>query len=94
MMNNEPTPVLVVNKKTRVLYKYLGDDRYQNLITMVEGKLTPEDAKKYFTIPVRLNYLIQENENILSLIELGLFDFAILGQEDNDKSIFYSKKNQ
>lgn len=89
-MNNEPNCALVVNKKTRVLYKYLGDDVYKNLVTGVEGKYRPEDAKKFFSIPAVLNHFVTENENILGLIELGFFDFATMIGES--VSVFYCKK--
>lgn len=91
-MNNKPNCALVVNKKTRVLYKYLGDDVYKNLVTGIEGKLLPEDAKKYFSIPARLNYMVHKNENVLSLIELGIFDFSLLNETETTITNYYSKK--
>ena len=92
MENNQPNCALVVNKKTRVLYKYLGDDVYKNLVTGVEGKLLPEDAKKYFSVPARLNYMVHKNENVLSLIELGIFDFEMLNGTETTIKNYYSKK--
>ena len=47
-MESQKHHTLVVNKKTRVLYKYLGDDTYENIQTKLVGKLKPDDATAYY----------------------------------------------
>jgi hypothetical protein len=88
----EAKPTLVVNKKTRVLYKYLGDDTYENIQTKLVGKLKPDDAKKYFSIPLRLNSMIDSNPSLLLLIEQGLFDYFLEKEGSISEPIFYAQK--
>jgi len=88
------TTPLVVNKKTRVLYKFLGDDSYKNLQTGVVGKLKSEDAVKYFSVPIRLNQMVMNNPSLIDFIELGLFNFYIMDDDMDNKSLFYAESKK
>ena len=61
-------PVIVRNIQTDVLYKYYGNDEYENLITKVRGKIAPDLAKKIFVINLEGTQLINDNPNIEYLI--------------------------
>jgi hypothetical protein len=59
---------IVKAKKTKQLYLYHGDNKFENLLTGGKGSLSDEDAKKVFVIPVTINKMAQENPLIVDLI--------------------------
>jgi hypothetical protein len=71
MKNNIPT--LVVAIKTREIYQYHGDQKYENLSTGAKGMIADDVANKLFSIPVALNYLVMQNPTIIDLIKSGNF---------------------
>lgn len=60
---------IVRHKKTNYLYKYLGDNIYQNIITDVKGEVSEETAKNIFAISLDATVLISEYPNIEKLIK-------------------------
>lgn len=58
---------LVKNKKGEI-YFYHGESKYTNLSTGDKGKIPDDLAKKFFTIPVLLNRMAQDNEEVINLI--------------------------
>ncbi len=65
---------LTTNKKTGDIYKWEGGLRFKNLTTGRDGELqTKEQAQQAFAIPLQLNALANQNENLITLIQvLGL----------------------
>lgn len=65
---------LTTNKKTGDVYQWRGGLRFRNLTTGRDGELeTNEQAKQAFVIPLQLNALANQNENLITLIQvLGL----------------------
>jgi hypothetical protein len=59
---------IVVSKKTRDIYKYHGDTKYENITTGAKGKIKDEDAKRHFAIPITLNSMVEKNPSIITLI--------------------------
>lgn len=48
------------NIQNNNLYKYLGENRYRNLLTGVEGEINEEVARKIFKINVEMTVLCAE----------------------------------
>jgi len=65
---SEEKLAIVVSKKTRDIYKYHGDTKYENITTGAKGKIKDEDANKHFAIPITLNSMVQKNPEIINLI--------------------------
>ena len=65
---SEEKLAIVVSKKTRDIYKYHGDTKYENITTGAKGKIKDEDANKHFAIPITLNNMVQKNPEIINLI--------------------------
>lgn len=65
---SEEKLAIVVSKKTRDIYKYHGDTKYENITTGAKGKIKDEDANKHFAIPIILNSMVQKNPEIINLI--------------------------
>lgn len=64
---------IVRHIKTDVLYRYLGDNKFRNLITGAEGFVKDEVAQKIFRINLEATELINENPIIEEMIKsLGL----------------------
>ena len=59
---------VVVNKKTRVPYLYIGNDTYKNMHTGVEGIVDESKAKCIFNINLESTYLVKEYPVIKDLI--------------------------
>lgn len=51
---------IVRNIQNNHLYRYLGDNKYKNLITGVSGEITEEVARKIFKINVQMTSLCNE----------------------------------
>lgn len=60
---------IVRNIQNNTFYRYLGDNRYRNLITGVEGEISEELARKIFKINVEMTALCEEFPNIEKLIK-------------------------
>lgn len=52
-------------------YQYLGEDRWKNLRTGVEGHAPPESASKVFTIDLSASEIINKNPLVADLIRIG-----------------------
>jgi hypothetical protein len=65
---SEEKLAIVVSKKTRDIYKYHGDTKYENITTGAKGKIKDEDANKHFAIPITLNSMVQKKPEIINLI--------------------------
>lgn len=55
--------IIVINKRTKVLYEYLGGSdvvELRNLHTGEEGEIPKETFKKAFSLPIRANILVQK----------------------------------
>ena len=51
---------IVRNIQNNHLYRYLGDNKYKNLITGVSGEITEEVARKIFKINLTMTELCNE----------------------------------
>jgi len=60
---------IVRNIQNNTFYRYLGDNRYRNLITGVEGEITEELARKLFKINVEMTALCEDFPDIEKLIQ-------------------------
>lgn len=65
---SEDKLAIVVSKKTRDIYKYHGDTKYENITTGAKGKIKDEDANRHFAIPITLNSMAEKNPSIITLI--------------------------
>jgi hypothetical protein len=59
---------IVRNKNTNVLYEYLGEDKYKNLITLQEGIVEERKAASVFNINLDATKLLGEYPEIKNLI--------------------------
>lgn len=59
---------VVRNKKTNDLYFYLGENRFRNLRTGVEGVVSDDAARNTFVINLEATELINKNPIIENLI--------------------------
>lgn len=79
-------PTIVVAKTTNDVYKYHGDDIYENVVTGIKRKCKPEDAAKWFKIPIVLNAMCMINPLLIELIKVGQFKYdGLLSNENQDK---------
>lgn len=62
------TPTIVKAKKTNQLYLYHGDNKFENIVTGGKGRVSDEDAKKLFVIPVTANKMVMENPALIDLV--------------------------
>lgn len=60
---------IVRNIQNNTFYRYLGDNRYRNLITGVEGEIAEELARKLFKINVEMTALCEDFPDIEKLIQ-------------------------
>jgi hypothetical protein len=68
MENNKEAKPVVVNKKTKVLYRYEGDNTFTNLQTKAQGTIPTEKASEIFLVPVELNIVLLEYPLVEDLI--------------------------
>ncbi len=61
--------IILRNKKTNDIYKYLGEDKYINLTTSKDGEIKKEIVANLFAINVELTQLITEHSIIEDLIK-------------------------
>jgi hypothetical protein len=59
---------IVRNIQNNHLYRYLGGNRYRNLMTGVEGEIGEDMAQKIFKINLELTELCENFPNIEKLI--------------------------
>lgn len=65
--------VIVRNIQNNQLYGHIGDNRYINLVTGVEGEVPDDMAKKIFKINLQATKIVYDFPVIQTLIsELGL----------------------
>lgn len=57
------------NIQNGCLYRFLGNDLYENLKTKQRGKISPDIAKEIFVVNLELGEMIKGNPNIEYLIE-------------------------
>lgn len=67
--NNQPAPVVLINKATGDVYRHEGEQVFTNLTTKAKGEITPDIAQKHLMFPVRLNAMIDKNPALLVLID-------------------------
>lgn len=60
---------IVRNTQTNVLYRYLGNNKYRNLCTGVEGEIKEELAKKIFKINLEATAICEEYPLVEQLIK-------------------------
>lgn len=80
---------IVVNKQTRVPYEYLGEDRYRNLHTGIEGYVEPEKANKIFNIHLEATYYFgrfPEIKDLVKILKLRLNTGDIKNKQINNHS--------
>lgn len=61
---------IVRNIQNNQLYRYLGENKYRNIMTGVEGEITEEVAKRIFKINLPMTELCEEFPNIEILINV------------------------
>ena len=59
---------IVRNIQNNTYYRYLGENKYRNLITGVEGEVTEEQARKVFKISAEMTYLCENFPHVEELI--------------------------
>jgi hypothetical protein len=59
---------IVRNIQNNTFYRYLGGNKYRNLITGVEGEIDEELARKLFKISVEMTYLCENFPHVEELI--------------------------
>lgn len=65
--------IAVVTSNNNSIYQFKGEEngknKFENLTKGGTGLLSDEEAKRMFTIPVRLNVIVNENPLVLELIK-------------------------
>jgi len=74
-MEDNSIPTLVIDKQSINIYQYHGNDVYENLHTGKSGRVKPEDAKRWFKVPLVLNAMVIQNPNIVTLIRMFKFQY-------------------
>jgi hypothetical protein len=65
--------VVLRNIQNNQLYAHMGDNRYVNLITGVEGEVSEDMAKKVFKINLQATRMMHDFPSIQNLVsKLGL----------------------
>lgn len=59
---------IVRNIQNNILYRYLGENKYRNLITLQEGEVPEEKAREILKINVEATYILNEFPEIENLI--------------------------
>ena len=76
---------IVRNKKTNFLYKYIGDNIFENIATGIIGKVSDEAAQKTFVINLDATELINEHPVIEKLIRTLNLKIEVNDKGDRDK---------
>lgn len=61
---------IVQHKTSGTLYRYLGEDNYENILTGAKGVVSAEDAKKVFLFCVDLSQMAFDYPNVVGLIKI------------------------
>ena len=91
-MEDNTIPTLVIDKQNINIYQYHLDDVYENLATGKSGKVRPEDAKRWFKIPLILNAMAIKNKNIVTLIRMFGFQYEGLVSHGTEEQLKESLK--
>ena len=59
---------IVRNIQNNVLYRYLGENKYRNLITLEEGEVPEEKARELFKINIEATYILSEYPEVEKMI--------------------------
>lgn len=59
---------IVRNIQNNNLYRYLGENKYRNIMTGVEGEIPEEMARKIFKINLEMTELCENFPNVEKLI--------------------------
>ena len=70
-------PVVVRHKKTNDVYQYLGQNRFRNMRTWVEGEVSDEVAQRSFSINMDATELIYEHPILEDLIKVLQLKFDV-----------------
>jgi hypothetical protein len=62
---------IVEHKATKVLYRYLGENKFQNIVTKATGEVSDEQAAKAFVMLPNLSEYANEFVGVVGLLELG-----------------------
>jgi len=91
-MEDNTIPTLVIDKKNINIYQYHGDDIWENLTTGKSGKVRPEDAKRWFKVPLVLNAMVIKNPNLVTLIRIFRFQYEGLVSHGTEEQLKESLK--
>ena len=59
---------IVRNVQNNVLYRYLGENKYRNLITLEEGEVLEEKARELFKINIEATHILSEYPEVEKMI--------------------------
>lgn len=59
---------IVRNIQNNTLYRYLGENKYRNLITLQEGEVPEEKAREIFKINVEATVILNEFPEVENMI--------------------------
>lgn len=59
---------IVRNIKNNILYRYLGENKYRNLVTLQEGEVPEDKARESLKINIEATYILNEYPEIENLI--------------------------
>ncbi len=59
---------IVRNIQNNVLYRYLGENKYRNLITLEEGEVLEEKARELFKINIEATHILSEYPEVEKMI--------------------------
>ena len=59
---------IIRNIQNDFLYRYLGENKYRNLITLQEGEVAEEKAREIFKINIEATSIINEYPEVENLI--------------------------
>jgi len=60
--------VIVRNIQNDIFYRYLGENKYRNLITLQEGEVPEEKAREIFKINIEATSILNEYPEIENMI--------------------------
>lgn len=60
---------IVVNKKTNYLYRYLGENKFKNIVTEAEGVVEDEVAQRTFAISLSSTEIVEQNPLVEDFIK-------------------------
>ena len=73
IISEQNNVVLLKSKGNNGIYATTDGERYENLTQGTCGRVEKQSANRLFTIPIKLNYMQQQNPTVIKLIaQLGL----------------------